>query len=337
MRPSFAQNAEDVLLWRCFAGTTNGFYIDVGASSPINDSVTQSFYESGWHGINVEPIPERVLELDYARPRDINICAAAGQNEDTIVLTRTPGIGGLSTIASGGQAHNGAWHFACKQKTLNAILLENSIQKIDFLKIDVEGSEEQVLRGLDLKIWRPTIILLESTLPLSTEESYQNWDLLLIGSNYNFVWFDGLNRYYIEQSHFQRLSIHFRTQPNVFDNFFTYGSGGHPLTNASHPDHWFSKHLAITVFRALGQECEDFLLKAFCKDISPNILEGSVSPDVFETCFHHVLGRYPNKMEMDYYQDVKIINGRTLILALIKSDEFRNLRTRMAISPFSLR
>ena len=52
---SYAQNFEDVILWRALHDVTPGFYIDIGANSPTIDSVTKAFYERGWRGINVEP------------------------------------------------------------------------------------------------------------------------------------------------------------------------------------------------------------------------------------------------------------------------------------------
>ena len=54
---SYAQNFEDVILWRALRDVPNGFYIDIGAGHPVADSVTMHFYEHGWRGINVEPDP----------------------------------------------------------------------------------------------------------------------------------------------------------------------------------------------------------------------------------------------------------------------------------------
>jgi hypothetical protein len=54
---SYAQNREDILLWRALRDLSGGFYIDVGAEDPTQNSVTRAFYERGWHGINVEPVP----------------------------------------------------------------------------------------------------------------------------------------------------------------------------------------------------------------------------------------------------------------------------------------
>src|SRR5262245_34491258 len=69
---SYAQNLEDVMLWRALHHVDAGFYIDVGAWSPDVDSVTRAFSERGWRGINVEPSPHYFNQLVERRPADIN-------------------------------------------------------------------------------------------------------------------------------------------------------------------------------------------------------------------------------------------------------------------------
>ena len=56
---SYAQNFEDVMLWRALGQIEHGFYIDIGAQDPIIDSVSLAFYEHGWRGIHVEPMSPR--------------------------------------------------------------------------------------------------------------------------------------------------------------------------------------------------------------------------------------------------------------------------------------
>src|SRR3989304_3019019 len=75
---SYAQNFEDVMLWRALRGVTNGFYIDIGANDPTGDSMTNAFYERGWSGINVEPIERHYKELQRLRLRDVNLGCAVG-------------------------------------------------------------------------------------------------------------------------------------------------------------------------------------------------------------------------------------------------------------------
>src|SRR4029078_5513185 len=90
---SYAQNLEDVILWRALHDVESGFYIDVGASSPVVDSVTLAFYERGWRGINLEPHPEAHAALLSARPRDKNLNMALGDTQGvmTMSLAGSPG------------------------------------------------------------------------------------------------------------------------------------------------------------------------------------------------------------------------------------------------------
>ena len=75
MRVSYAQNGEDIVLSRGFRSDT-GFYVDIGAFDPTSDSVTKLFYDRGWHGINVDPVPEVIALFERERPRDINVQVA---------------------------------------------------------------------------------------------------------------------------------------------------------------------------------------------------------------------------------------------------------------------
>ena len=70
---SYAQNFEDVMLWRALRDIPQGFYVDVGANDPVIDSVTRWFYQQGWHGINIEPVPHWHQRLQADRPLDINL------------------------------------------------------------------------------------------------------------------------------------------------------------------------------------------------------------------------------------------------------------------------
>ena len=94
---SYAQNFEDVMLWRALQHVEKGFYIDVGANDPTRDSVSRAFYELGWHGINIEPIDEWFSKLHTHRPRDVNLNVAASAEPGELVIYCVPGTG-LSTV-----------------------------------------------------------------------------------------------------------------------------------------------------------------------------------------------------------------------------------------------
>jgi hypothetical protein len=92
---------------------------------------------------------------------------------------------------------------------------------IDFLKIDVEGWEEAVIRGGDWQRFRPRVVLVEATQPNSPRPSHAAWEPLLLEAGYLFAYFDGLNRYYVRKED-EDLLAHFATPPNVFDKFQPY-------------------------------------------------------------------------------------------------------------------
>jgi FkbM family methyltransferase len=220
---SYAQNFEDVMLWRALKHIDQGFYIDVGANDPDHFSVTKAFYERGWRGINVEPAPQWFERLEKARPQDINLQLALGAEPGAITLYEIPDTG-LSTaekkIAERHEAEGGfqSRELRVEMDTLSRVCERFHPAPIHFLKIDVEGAEKAVLQGADFGKIRPWIILLEATLPLSVEESYSDWEPLLLNAGYEYAYFDGLNRYYVAVEH-ENLKAAFKAPPNVFDEF----------------------------------------------------------------------------------------------------------------------
>ena len=94
---SYAQNYEDVILWRALRDVERGFYVDVGAADPEEWSVTRAFYDRGWSGINVEPLDEYFDRLTKDRPRDTNLKVAVGREAGLRTLHAIRGTG-LSTL-----------------------------------------------------------------------------------------------------------------------------------------------------------------------------------------------------------------------------------------------
>ena len=230
---SYAQNYEDVMLQRAFKDIKKGFYIDVGANDSVIDSVTKAFYDSDWHGINIEPVTEWFIKLQEARPNDTNLKLACGERKGQNTIYNVVGTG-LSTMdKSIADKHENELDFEIKKEKIKVDSLTNickqyANQDIHFLKIDVEGFELQVLKGVDFKVIRPWIVVVESTLPLSQIESYKEWEKVLTNSEYHFIYFDGVNRYYIADEH-EILDCNFDSPPNFFDNFIR--NNEHKLNN----------------------------------------------------------------------------------------------------------
>jgi FkbM family methyltransferase len=222
---SCAQNQEDIMLWRALRHVRDGFYIDVGAAAPDDLSVTKVFYDMGWCGINVEPSATYFAALSKARPRDINLRLGISREAGALTFYHVVGTG-LSTLdrkIAMDHRTRGGWDVV--EETVETLSLADVCRRyrrdgpIHFLKIDVEGTEGDVLAGADFAAFRPWVVLIEATLPLSQHESYAEWEATLTSQGYSFVWFDGLNRFYLSEEVKVELEPFFRVQPNIFDDF----------------------------------------------------------------------------------------------------------------------
>jgi len=225
---SYAQNFEDVMLWRALAHIEGGFYIDIGAQDPVVDSVSLSFYERGWRGIHVEPVADYAALLRQARSGDVVIQSAVGMGPSVPTFFEISGSG-ISTAdadIAAGHAKRGMevreTHVPCVP-LCSVFELVAPGSEVHWLKIDVEGSEESVLRSWGPAAIRPWIVLVESTIPLTQTESYSAWEPLLLARGYQFVYFDGLNRFYLSELHGE-LRPALSVPPNVFDEFTLNGS-----------------------------------------------------------------------------------------------------------------
>lgn len=219
---TYAQNFEDVMLMRALKDVRDGFYIDVGAHDPESGSVTKSFYDIGWHGINVEPtsVPFERLALD--RPRDINLQVCVGANDGTIDLYDIQPSGLATALPEVAEMHRTQGHTVTlvhpPVRRLDGICKDFAAKEIHFLKIDVEGYEKQALQGMDFSRFRPWILVIEATIPNSPVENHGEWEEIVLEARYRFAYFDGLNRFYVAEEHSELLES-FRKPPNFFDGF----------------------------------------------------------------------------------------------------------------------
>ncbi|NML61167.1 FkbM family methyltransferase [Massilia sp. RP-1-19] len=223
---SYAQNFEDVLLWRALGHIKNGFYIDVGANDPVDHSVTKAFYDAGWNGINIEPLPAFHLEFTRQRPRDTNLAVAAGASDGSLTLFDVPSVNGwASPDRAVADAHRAdgfdVAELTVPVRTLAGICANYVKGDIHFLKVDVEGFEGEVLRGMDFERWRPWVLVIEATMPNSRTTNHETWEALVTNRRYRYAHFDGLNRYYVAEEHAELLDV-LSIQPNVFDEFITH-------------------------------------------------------------------------------------------------------------------
>lgn len=199
---SYSQNHEDIVLARIFKPwNKKGHWIDIGAGHPKFDSVTRLFSDFGWTGINVEPLPEEYALLCQDRPNDINLNCAIGTRAGTAVLYEGPAESrGTSTLLPEIAALS-TKNFAEVKKTEVEVrtlssVVEHAPWKVDFIKIDVEGMEQEVIASADWDAIETDIIIVEATTPNSTLPTHHGWEPQLVAAGFKLCLFDGLNRYY---------------------------------------------------------------------------------------------------------------------------------------------
>ena len=208
-RISYAQNREDFLIAAFFPDVAVGHYVDVGASDPSQYSVTKLFYDQGWNGINIEPIPELADALRSERPRDLTLQVALGAEQGSVTFRQYSGAG-LSTYNPDVMAKHAAAEtpdsadfveYPTEVVTLSMVLRENPLPHLHFLKIDVEGSEFDVLAGNDWTSFRPELLCIE------TDHVVRDWTPLLAEAGYSKVFHDGLNAYFLASESQHRAEL----------------------------------------------------------------------------------------------------------------------------------
>jgi FkbM family methyltransferase len=191
---SYSQEGEDMILRRIFEGQKQGFYVDIGAHHPMRYSNTYFFYKQGWSGINIDATPGSMLPFKKMRPRDINIETAISNNQQemTFFVFNEPALNTFDRELAH-QRNQGIYRIVREDKIVTQSLTELLAeylpqgQEIDFLSIDVEGLDLEVLQSNDWQRFRPFYVLVEciglSLETLIKDQTYQ----FLIQQRYELV------------------------------------------------------------------------------------------------------------------------------------------------------
>lgn len=252
---SYAQNLEDWHLWQAFGGKRSGIYIDIGAGHPVADNVSFFFYERGWRGLCVEPQHDLARLYSRTRPRDIVHEGLVGRTTGTTSFHQVDRLHGFSTTveqhAKGAEKFNASFTTVTLPMVRLAELCErHNLSDIDFLKIDVEGAEGDVLAGNDWQRFRPRVVVCEAIEPGTCAPNWDGWEPYLLQQGYRFRLFDDLNRFYVAAECpdvFERLPA---TKADWDAVLHMYQVGRAP-DNATHPDHALAKDLARGLWASL--------------------------------------------------------------------------------------
>ncbi|MEO6809805.1 MAG: FkbM family methyltransferase [Isosphaeraceae bacterium] len=227
-RISYAQNGEDVLLDRLFRGGP-GTFMDVGGNHPSIDNNTYFFYLRGWRGVNIEPTPSGHALFREHRPGDLNLAVAISENEGELPFFEVRDDGamtGLSTLSADVADDHRAAGFEVVEhripvRTVASLIEEHGIEPPDLLSIDVENHEGAVIRGIPLATWRPRVLVIEATAPLSEVSSHETWEPTLLEHGYLFAAFNGVNRFYLRGDLRDALGL-FETPVNALDHYLRH-------------------------------------------------------------------------------------------------------------------
>jgi FkbM family methyltransferase len=189
---SYSQFGEDLLLWKYFGGRNHGFYLEAGANHPTLCSQTWLFEQNGWTGILVEPLAANCEVLRRERPRSRVFQLALGAPDQCGRAQFSVAAG--SDALSGFALQDGVSRErieVVEVRTLDQVLAEAGNPQLDFVSLDVEGAELEVLNGFDLPRHRPAVLLVEDHLQ---RLSVHRW---IVGRGYRLVKRTGCNSWYV--------------------------------------------------------------------------------------------------------------------------------------------
>ncbi|MGY2133418.1 FkbM family methyltransferase [Hymenobacter sp. HD11105] len=193
---SFAQEGEDLVLFRLLNGKLNGYYVDIGAHHPFRFSNTYKYYLSGWSGINIDPLPYSMDLFKKYRSRDVNLEIAILKDplkEVTYYMFDEPALNtfnkDLALERNKDTPYKLEKEVSIKPYRLSDVLDEYlpDGQQIDFLSVDVEGMDLEVLESNNWNKYKPSYIIAESVSSTLEEDFNSNMSIYLFNLGYKLV------------------------------------------------------------------------------------------------------------------------------------------------------
>ena len=214
--------------------------------------------------------------------------------------------------------------------TLEELCERHACRSIDFLKVDVEGAEEDVLRNGNWQKHRPKIVVVEALAPYTLAPAWQGWEPFLEKHGYRYVWFDSLNRYYLAEEAGE-LAHCFELGSSSFEAAFQLRNAKPALADKTHPDHRLAGLVARAAMIRLPLLPRDFLCQVLTADIPDAALEKPAGTREIAQAIERTLG--PGAaLALEHLNLPATACLRDVYAAIIETDQFRAACGRISAS-----
>jgi len=194
----YGEFGEDILVNRILKNLETGKYVDVGCYHPYKGSLTAQLYKKGWKGINIDLSKSSIDLFNLVRKEDINLNLAVSDfNGQTSYFENSPINQQNSLIKN----NDNQKKIKIDCKNLNLILEENKFEKFEYLNIDVEGSEQNVINGINLSKYSPILITIENNNLHINDYIESETYKILIKNNYTFISKTGVTNFFLKNEY----------------------------------------------------------------------------------------------------------------------------------------
>jgi FkbM family methyltransferase len=334
---SYAQRFEDVYLSRCFPFSRQGFYIDIGSGHPVHDNASFAFYLEGWRGITVEPNPRLSRLARAVRPHDCHIEALVGAASGEGTFYVVDEWHGLSTMieahakSAGAQFGKKSRSLCVPMLTLAELCQRYAPRTFEFLKIDVEGAEKDVLFSGDWENFRPKIIVIEALAPYSLAPAWPEWEAFLERYGYRYACFDSLNRYYVAHEAHELVRC-FDQAESAISTVVQFRTIMPALSEETHPDHPLAARLARAFMTDLPLLDSDLLFEMLTMEIARDLLDAPAGQQEIASAVERVFGPAAAATATERLHLPNAPNLGDIYHAIVASDEFRAAAGRISAS-----
>ena len=190
----YGEFGEDIFINRIFKSIRSGKYVDVGFYHPYKGSLTVDLYKKGWSGINIDISKTSIDLFNLIRTRDTNLNIAVSNFDGDTNYYENSVINQQNSLIKSNDSQKVV---KIKCKKLNTILEENNLNKFEYLNIDVEGNELNVVKGLDLAKYTPNLITIENNNLLIEDYIKSETYNLLKEMNYVFIGKSGVTNFFL--------------------------------------------------------------------------------------------------------------------------------------------